>query len=167
MVRACRTGRASAPRWVHNRNVAGGTQSGFVPRLSIEAVCTRRGRQAVVAGCVALVLGDDSDADLIVALGGGHARSVLDGGPRPDQVYWFRVWAMRGLLWAWDDSALGAVLAGLADPAWRVREMSAKVIARHGLGDAFGAVAELRDDPVPRVRAAATRAVAVLTAAGA
>ncbi len=144
-----------------------GRHGGFVPRLSIEAACARRGRDAVVAGCVALVLGDDSDADLIVALGGGHARSVLDGGPRTDQRYWFRVWAMRGLLWVWDDSALDAVFAGLADPAWRVREMSAKVIARHCLGDVLAAVAELRDDPVPRVRAAATRAVAVLTAAGA
>ena len=45
--------------------------------------------------------------------------------------------------------------------------MAAKVIARHKVGDALNAVAALRADAVERVRAAATRAVTVLTAAGA
>jgi hypothetical protein len=45
--------------------------------------------------------------------------------------------------------------------------MAVKVVARHVLGDALPAVAELRDDPVPRVRAAAGRAVAVLSRASA
>ena len=148
-------------------------RSGFVPRLSIDAACARYGRRAVIDGCVRLVLTDDNvadydaDARLIEALGGPPARILLDGGPRPDSRYWIRVWAMRGLLWAWDASALEAVITGLSDPAWRVREMSAKVIARHRVGEALSAVADRRDDPVRRVRAAATRAVAVLTAAGA
>lgn len=43
--------------------------------------------------------------------------------------------------------------------------MAAKVVARHKLGDALPAVSGLRSDPVPRVRAAAERAVAALTAA--
>jgi hypothetical protein len=58
-----------------------------------------------------------------------------------------------------------AVLAGPTDQAWRVREMAARVIARRQLGEALTGVAELRDDPVPRVRAAAARAVTILTAA--
>lgn len=37
--------------------------------------------------------------------------------------------------------------------------MCAKVIARHAVGDLLEAVAGIRDDPVPRVRAAAIRAV--------
>jgi len=45
--------------------------------------------------------------------------------------------------------------------------MATKVVARHLLGDLLIAVAELRADPVPRVRAVADRAVAVLTNAGA
>jgi hypothetical protein len=45
--------------------------------------------------------------------------------------------------------------------------MAAKVIARHRVGDALDAVAGLRTDPVPRVRAAAARAVVILTADGA
>jgi hypothetical protein len=40
------------------------------------------------------------------------------------------------------------------------------VIARYRIGTALNAVAELRDDPVSRVRAAAERAVVLLTAAG-
>jgi hypothetical protein len=45
--------------------------------------------------------------------------------------------------------------------------MAAKVVARHLLGDALPEVAALRADPVPRVRAAASRAVVLLTHAGA
>jgi hypothetical protein len=136
---------------------------GLTPRQSIELECARRGQADVVAGCVELLAGRDVDDELVFALGGPAARPVLDGG----QQYWLRVWAMRALLYAWDDTARPAVLAGLADQAWRVREMAAKVIARRQLGDALAGVAELRDDPVPRVRAAAARAVTVLTARGA
>jgi hypothetical protein len=45
--------------------------------------------------------------------------------------------------------------------------MAAKVVARRRLGDALAAVAALQQDPVPRVRAAAARALAVLTVTGA
>ena len=40
-------------------------------------------------------------------------------------------------------------------------------VARHLIGDALTDVAELRDDPVHRVRTAATRAVTRLTRTGA
>jgi hypothetical protein len=53
----------------------------------------------------------------------------------------------------------------MSDEAWRVREMAAKVTARHLVGDALPEVLALRDDPVPRVRAAAERAVARITQA--
>ncbi len=87
---------------------------------------------------------------------------------RPANRYWLRVWALRGLLWAWDDRALPALLDALADEHWRPREMAAKVAARHLQGDALPALVELAArDPVRRVRAAASRAVALLTAAGA
>lgn len=117
----------------------------------------------MVAGCVALLTGREVDGELIVALGGPPARwavTGVEGGPD----YWLRVWAARGLLYVWDDSAEAAVVAALGDEAWRVREMAAKVVARHRLGDASPAVAMLADDPVARVRAAAERAVVRLTA---
>lgn len=135
----------------------------LTPRESIAAECVRRGRAAVVAGCVRLVLGQDVDDGLVLALAGPAARAVLDGESRADLRYWLRVWGARGLLWEWDDSAAPAVAVALRDPAWRVREMAAKIVARHLLGDALPIVAGLRDDPVPRVRAAADRAVVRLT----
>lgn len=121
----------------------------------------------LVAGCVRLITGADTDAALIVALGGPPAQRLLAGHPATDQLYWLRVWAARGLLWAWEDGGLDGVHMALNDPAWWVREMAAKVAARHLLGDLLPAVAKLQGGPIPRVRAAATRSVAVLTSAGA
>lgn len=121
----------------------------------------------MIAGCVRLISGEDADDPaLLLALGGPGAKKFLDGRPH-DDTYWLRVWGARGLLWAWSDSAVDAVMTALNDEAWRVREMASKVVARHRLGDALPTVAELRDDPVPRVRNAATRAIAQLTKAGA
>lgn len=140
---------------------------GVSPRESIAAECVRRGRSAVVDGCVRLVMGEEADDQLVMALAGPAARRVLSGESRADPRHWLRVWGARGLLWEWDDTASEAVAVALRDPAWRVRELAAKIVARHLLGDALPAVAALRDDPVSRVRAAAERAVVTLTRTGA
>jgi HEAT repeats len=132
------------------------------PRLSIEAECGRRGKPALVAGCVALLNREPVDDTLVMALGVQAGPIALDGGP--ESQYWLRVWAARGLLWAWDPVALPAIIAALEDEHWRVREMAAKVVARHLLGDAFDAVSGMAEDPVPRVVEAAARAVRVLIA---
>jgi hypothetical protein len=139
----------------------------LTPRQSIAAECERRGKAAVVAGCIDLLRGrQDTDDALLIALAGPAAEAVLDGSAGGKAGYWPRVWAARGLLHAWDDRATGVIIQATADDAWRVREMSAKVIARHHVGDALLAVSQLRTDPVPRVRAAAERAVVRLTATG-
>jgi hypothetical protein len=137
---------------------------GMTPKQSVERECAGRGTPAVVAGCVALLSGGAADDGLISALGGPGAPAMVFGPHRPgfDQRYWLRVWGARGLLYAWDEGAADAVLRGLDDEHWRVREMSAKVIARRRLGDALPRLAGLRDDPVPRVRAAAMRAAEIL-----
>ncbi len=135
------------------------------PRQRIEAESARRGRERFAAGCVRLLQDDDADVPLILTLGGRTAPWALDPERDPEQRYWFRVWAARGLLWAWHDSAVPAVRRALDDEAWRVREMAAKVVARHLVGDLLAEVAGLRDDPVARVRAAATRAVERITRA--
>jgi hypothetical protein len=159
------------------------------PQQRIAAERARRGAAALIAGCVALLNGraDDVDDRLIAALGGEPAGHVLDGGEGGRSGYWPRVWAARGLLHAWNepaghclavgraddlpagqaagvDAAVEAIVGATRDPAWRVREMAAKVVATHRVGGALEAVAGLRDDPVPRVRAAAERAVVALTA---
>jgi hypothetical protein len=154
----------------------------LTPRQRIAAECASGGRAALINGCVALLAGrpDDVDDRLITVLGGDAAAHVLDGGEGGRSGYWPRVWAARGLLHAWDERAAGtgtiaratdeatdeateAVLGALGDYAWRVREMAAKVVAAHRVGRALDAVAALRDDPIPRVRAAAERAVVLLT----
>ena len=138
----------------------------LTPRQSIELECARRGEDRVAAGCVALLRGESADDDLLRALAGPAAETVLNDGPAQRNQYWRRVWGARGLLYAWADEASAAVTGVLADDHWRVREMAAKVVARRVIGDALEPVAVLREDPVPRVRAAAERALVVLTAAG-
>ena len=136
----------------------------MTPRQSILAECLRRGKPAVVVACIDLLQHrHDVDDDLVVALGGPQACFVLDGHEGGKSGYWPRVWAARGLLHAWDERAVQAIIYATTDDAWRVREMAAKVIARHRVGDALTAVAELENDPVPRVRTAGKRAVVVLT----
>jgi hypothetical protein len=124
----------------------------MTPRQRVLHECEQRGKPQFVAGCVALLGGGEAD---------GYVLAGRDGGPHG---YWPRVWAARGLLHAWDDQATAAIIAATGDDAWRVREMTAKVVARHRIGDALPAVTALRDDPVPRVRAAAGRAVTAITA---
>lgn len=137
---------------------------GKTPRESIEQECTRRGKDAVVAGCMELLDGGEGDPELILALGGPPARWAVSGDPSASgPPYWLRVWAARGLLWAWDDAALQSIEVALNDDAWRVREMALKVVARHRLEDSVATVAELQDDPNARVRAAASRALMRIT----
>jgi HEAT repeat protein len=63
------------------------------------------------------------------------------------------------LLYAWDDDAQNAVVGGLVDEAWRVREMTSKVVRVRQVVDAENALATLVADPVPRVRVAAVLAL--------
>jgi hypothetical protein len=151
---------------VDNPGVARHSVGRLTPRQSIAAECARRGRRAVIEGCARLVRGDRTDTALIRALGGPAADKFFDGAEHHD-VYWFRVWGARGLLWEWDDSAADTLLVALRDESWRVREMALRVTTRHLVGDALDSAAALRDDPVPRVREAARRAVVALTGAGA
>jgi hypothetical protein len=78
------------------------------------------------------------------------------------QDYWVRTWGARGLLHVWDDSATSAVVAGLADEHWRPAEMCLKVTARHDVAGAGDAAALLLGHELPRVRAQALRALAVV-----
>ena len=125
------------------------------PRVRIERERLRRGAAAFAAGCADLIEGRQVDPELVRVLGG---RSV-EAATGPPEDYWLRVWATRGLLWGWDGSAFAALVTALGDEAWRVREMALKVVARHRLEDALELVVALQDDPVPRVRAAASRAL--------
>ncbi|HEX5728822.1 hypothetical protein [Microbacterium sp.] len=104
------------------------------------------GRGRVVSWCEELLAGraadDDAEWPDIAWLGG--TVGWVD--------YWARTWGARGLLHVGPPDRPAIVLAALEDPAWRVREMSLKVIRRHGLDDPHGRIARLVDDPSERVR---------------
>ncbi|QGN32540.1 HEAT repeat domain-containing protein [Microlunatus sp. Gsoil 973] len=134
------------------------------PREHWADVADQYGVARTVGWCTDLLTGavtiEDPENPAFNALGsGGHLQRILDGGS-PD--YWIRVWAARGLLYVWDDMAVAAVVAGLADEHWRVREMCAKVCRSRGLGEAGDDLDSLVADEVPRVRQAAVRALAGL-----
>jgi hypothetical protein len=132
---------------------------GLTPRQSIEFECQRRGEKNVAGECVAILSGRGIDEATLMVLAGPAAATVLGGGAGGVNGYWPRVWAMRGLLYAWDQSATRVVVEGADDMSWRVREMSAKVVAYRRLEDAHDAMTTLLDDDVARVRAAAHRAL--------
>ena len=131
---------------------------GVTPKQSVEFECDRRSRSAVVHDCVAILTGKHPDADFLRVIGGPSAETVLDGQAGGLNGYWPRVWAARGLLHVWDDIAADAIIDATTHDAWRVREMAAKVIARHHVMPAIDAVVSLLDDENARVRAAASRA---------
>jgi HEAT repeat protein len=139
---------------------------GTTPRESIAAACRDRGADAVISDCIELVHGGDADPGLIVALAGPGQERFLD---KPEKErYWLRVWGVRGLLWALsehrtaDPRIEATVVKALGDGHWRVREMAAKLAARHRIESIQPALAALLTDENERVRVAAARAVRLL-----
>jgi hypothetical protein len=76
-----------------------------------------------------------------------------------EQDYFVRTWALRAMLYAWDSSAEPTVVLALEDQHWRPREMALKVVAKRQVDCATKVAPMVRDDPIPRVRAAAERAM--------
>jgi hypothetical protein len=133
------------------------------PADRARAAADALGDDVLVAWCADLLAGRSVWGEVgrpdLGWVGGRAARTW----GAPDRLvgerdYWARVWAARTLLYVWDDGATADVVAGLCDPAWRVREMCAKVAARWDVGAVGDACARLvADDDTTRVRAAAAR----------
>ncbi len=113
----------------------------------------------MVSGCIDILERGEFDDALAMALSTGAARQVLAGREGGRGGYWPRVWAIRALLYAWEDDALPVLLSAASDDSWRVREMVAKVLTKRHLEEGFSTLLRLQEDPVPRVRAAAERAI--------
>lgn len=114
---------------------------------------------------LSLLAGNNEGADFLLFVGGEHARGILDGAP---VLYWPELWGARALLHVWDEavideSATALLIGTLSNPAWRVREMGARLVAARDLG-AAPELADLLADEVPRVRAAAIRALSAVGA---
>lgn len=124
----------------------------------IEAAAAHWSEREVVDRALALIGGLSAGDEFLLIVGGRHAEGVLAGAP---VLYWPELWGTRALLYVWDDSAAVAVSAALTNQAWRVREMAARVAAVRDLPVAETLRALLTDD-VPRVRAAAARALGAL-----
>ena len=123
------------------------------PAARIAHAVNALGEDEVVARSIALLAGYNVGEEFLLYVGGTHAKGILDGAP---PLYWPEVWGARALMYAWNDTARDAVLAGLGNQAWRVREMSAKVVAARSL-PFVKSVSDLATDEVARVRAQAAR----------
>ncbi|MCU1635532.1 MAG: hypothetical protein JWQ68_771 [Cryobacterium sp.] len=127
--------------------------------LPIEARLTaaveRYGEAGVVERASALLAGKHAGEDFLLYAGGRHAQGLLDGAPA---LYWPELWGARTLLHVWNADAAEAVVSGLGNQSWRVREMCARVSMERRL-EAVAELTLLTSDPVPRVRAAALRAL--------
>jgi HEAT repeat protein len=132
------------------------------PRERVERAAITVGADAVVADCVAIIEGRRVDDDVIMMLGGLPATQVLSGAEGGRDGYWPRVWALRGLLHVWRSEATPALITGLSDPAWRAREMAAKVAARYRVQATRPALEVAITDEIERVREAAYRAIHAL-----
>lgn len=159
------------PRQNAEMKVAQPRDPGASPVVLLHQLQELIGTEAVARWCADLLTGtarpDDPSLPPLGWFGTGAATLLQRGDlETSDQGYWVRVWAARGLLHGWDESAaelaVPAVVTALRDDAWRVREMAAKVVRRWQLEEAAKAVTALRKDDVPRVRAAAERAMAQL-----
>ena len=128
------------------------------PATRVADAVTTLGEDAVVERAIALLAGFNVGEEFLLVAGGTHAQGLLDGAP---PLYWPEVWGARVLLYAWNDTATDAVLAGLQNRAWRVREMCTRVAAARHL-PAAEYLRELLTDDTARVRAAAARALGEL-----
>jgi hypothetical protein len=128
------------------------------PASRVSDAISTLGEAEVVERAIALLAGFNVGQEFLIVAGGTHAKGILDGAP---PLYWPEVWGARVLLYAWNDSAVDAVLAGLQNRAWRVREMCTRVAVAHSL-PAAELLRELLTDDTARVRAASARALGAL-----
>lgn len=130
------------------------------PSVLIGLAAERWGPRGLMDRCVRLYRemdwGDEPELMSFLAGRAGPRWVTLGFGT---QGYFVRAWALRAMLYAWDDCASTTVIDALADEHWRPREMALKVVAKRLVDSDVDAVARLRDDPVPRVQTAARRAL--------
>jgi hypothetical protein len=136
------------------------------PRDVIHAACAQYGEDVVIDWCVAFLTGEipgedayGPDLPKLVAITGSANPGGWSQPVDPVNFYWIRVWAARAFLYIWRDDVVEALALVADDPAWRVREHVARITAQRELGQLVDALIPMLDHELPRVRAAAVRAV--------
>jgi hypothetical protein len=130
------------------------------PSVLIELAAERWGPRGLMDRCARLYREMDwgGEPELMSYLAGRNGPRWVELGSGT-QGYLVRTWALRAMLYAWEESASATVIDALDDEHWRPREMALKVVAKRLVHGDIDAVARLRDDPNPRVQAAASRAL--------
>lgn len=131
------------------------------PAQRIGAAADAVGESELARRCGEVLATGDCDDDLLQVLGGRNPGFVF-GEHKVDQSYWIPTWALRGLLYVWDETVAGEVVRALDHEHWRVREIATKVAAKREVGAAADALGGLCADEVARVRAAAARGLGVV-----
>jgi hypothetical protein len=131
------------------------------PRDLVTELGIRVGEAIAARWCAELLAGGDPHdfVGMLPYLGRNTAVAAFDPAWH---AYWPRTWGARGLLYVWDDSVAGQVVAGLADEHWRPAEMCLKVATGHQIGEAGPAAILLVDHDLPRVRVNAVRCLGVV-----
>jgi hypothetical protein len=130
------------------------------PSVLIALAVQRWGPRGLMDRCVHLYREMDwgDEPELMSFLAGSKGDRWVELG-FGTQAYFVRTWALRAMLYAWDESASATVIDALEDEHWRPREMALKVVAKRLVDGDVDAVARLQDDPVQRVQAAARYAL--------
>jgi hypothetical protein len=132
-------------------------------RACVEALCDRHGESVVVEACTALLAGALPEDHPEIAAGlSAHDATVEELRAKGWRDYWWRAWGARGLLYVWSDSAVPAVVDGLADPHWRPAETCLKVAAAREVAEAASGAVLLAGHRLPRVRATAVRTLGLV-----
>lgn len=137
------------------------------PRQLLAEGVAEYGIHSVVDTCLALLEGHVEFELLpvpVVFVAGIQVESLVQRGALSarDQRYWPRVWGGRGLRYVWLEYAGPGVVGSLEDPAWRVREVSAKVVRQRRVLGAVDALCERLGDESVRVQVAAVQALGAL-----
>ncbi|HEY3508095.1 HEAT repeat domain-containing protein [Kribbella sp. NPDC051137] len=136
------------------------------PRDVMRAACAEFGEDTVIDWCVAFLTEEISGEEAygaalpkLVAITGAENPGGWKSPVDPVNYYWIRVWAVRAFLYVWRDDLVDVLREAAGDPAWRVQEHVAKITAQRELGQLVDVLLPLLDHELPRVRAAAVRAV--------
>ncbi|MEU4193920.1 HEAT repeat domain-containing protein [Kribbella sp. NPDC026611] len=136
------------------------------PRDVILAATAKYGEDTVIDWCIAFLTGEiDGEAAYgaelpkLVAITGSSNPGGWKTPVDPVNYYWVRVWAARAFLYVWRDDVVDALTVAAGDEAWRVREHVARITAQRELGQLVELLLPMLEHELPRVRAAAVRAV--------